>query len=369
MTTSIKTLLLFLFASFQVLLVNAQSSFNIEGRVLNEKGEALKSATVFINGSQKITVTDEEGKFKFEKLAIGTFPLVVNMLGYFSYVQEVQLVNKNVVLDVVLKEKTFALDEIVISPDTDRDKNYKLFKKSFLGTSKNAKDCKILNDSIIKFGFNKKEGLLKASTDDFLIVENRALGYRIKYLLKTFQFNVATTITIYDGQAVFEELNGTKKEKLKWQENRKKVYYGSFMHFLRSVYQNTVLKEGFLAHHVFSSTFYESMQATQLSIDPRPVRFDTIVNIVDSAFVSLKFSNGLYVNYEPRKASKIKSDTSPEAENIFLNYGGTSLKLYLNEALIDEKGSLGHYNTFFIEGFWGEKRLGDQLPFEYHPDL
>ena len=367
MTTSIKTFLLFFLVSFQVLLVNAQSSFNIEGRVVNEKGEVLKSATVFINGSQKITVTNDEGKFKFEKLAIGTFPLVVKMLGYLSSVQEVQLVNKDVSLEVVLQEKSFDLNEVVISPNNDRDKNYKLFKKSFLGTSKNAKNCKILNDSIINFDFNKKEGILKASTDDFLIIENRALGYQIKYLLKMFQFNISTAITIYDGQAVFEELKGTREEKLKWQESRKKVYYGSFMHFLRSVYQNTVLKEGFLAHHVFSSNFYEAMQATQLSIDPRPVLFDTIAYIVDSAFVSLKFSNGLYVSYDPKKAAKIKSDTDAEPEYIFLNYGGSLLQLYLNEALIDKKGSPAHYNTFFIEGFWGEKRLGDLLPFEYNP--
>ncbi|MES2455770.1 MAG: carboxypeptidase-like regulatory domain-containing protein [Bacteroidota bacterium] len=366
-TTSIKTLLLFFIVSFQFLSAHAQSNFNIEGRVVNENGEVLRSATVFINGSQKITVTNDEGKFKFEQLAIGTFPLVVKMLGYVSSVQEVQLVNKDVLLEVVLQEKSFDLNEIVIRTNNDRDKHYQLFKKSFLGISKNAKNCTILNDSIINFDFSKKEGVLKASTDDFLIIENRALGYRIKYLLEKFQFSIATATTLYDGQAVFEELNGTEKEKLEWQESRKKVYYGSFMHFLRSVYQNKVLKEGFLTHHVFSSKFYEAMQATQLSIDPRPVAFDTLVNIVDSAFVSLKFSSGLYVTYDPRKAAKIKSDTNTEAEYVFLNYGGTLLQLYLKDALIDEKGSLGHYNTFFIEGFWGEKRLGDRLPFEYNP--
>jgi len=366
-TTSIKTLLLFLLVSFQFISVHAQSYFNIEGRIVNEKGEVIKSATVFINGSQKITTTNNEGKFKFEQLAIGTFPVVVNMLGYTSFTQDIQLTNKDVLLEIVLKEKSFDLNEIVIRSNKDRDKHYKLFIKSFLGTSKNAKNCKILNDSIIDFDFSKKKGILKASTDDFLIIENKALGYRIKYLLKMFQLSTATLTTLYDGQAVFEELTGTTNEKLKWQQNRKKVYYGSFMHFMRSVYQNTVLKEGFLARHVISSTYYWGIEADQLSIDSRPVAFDTLVNIVDSAFVSMKFSNGLYVKYEPSKAAKIKSDEPMETEYVFVNSGSSLLKLYLNEALIDEKGSMVHYNTFYIEGFWGGKRIGDRLPFEYNP--
>jgi len=36
--------------------------------VLNEKGEALKSATVFINGSQKITVNNEEGNLNLKSI-------------------------------------------------------------------------------------------------------------------------------------------------------------------------------------------------------------------------------------------------------------------------------------------------------------
>jgi len=368
LSTLIKTLSIILILSFQPIFIIAQNNSSIEGQVLNEKGEALKSATVFINGSQQITITNDEGKFKFEKLSIGTFPLVVRMLGYISHVQNIQLVDKNMFIKVILQEQNYNLQEVVIGTNNDRDKNYKLFKTNFLGKSKNSADCKILNDSVISLQFNKKEGLLKASTDEFLIIENKALGYRIKYLLRMFQYSTLTDVTLYDGQAVFEDLTGTEKEKLKWQESRKKAYYGSLMHYLRSVYQNTVLKEGFLTHPVFSTQFYEAVQAKDLSIDPRPVQFDTLVYIVDSAFISLKFKNELYVHYNPKEASRIKVDAKPEAaETILLNYDGSLLKLHLEEALIDEKGSMVHYNTFFIEGFWGNKRIADQLPFEYNP--
>ena len=366
-STLIKTLLIILILSFQSTFISAQTSFSIEGQVLNEKGEALKSATVFINGSQQITITNDEGRFKFEQLSIGTFPLVVSMLGYISHVQNIQLVDKNMSIKVILKEQNYSLQEVVIGTNSDRDKNYKLFKKNFLGKSKNLDDCKILNDSVLNLQFNKAEGTLKASTDEFLIIENRALGYRIKYLLRMFQYSTLTDVTLYDGQAVFEELSGTEKEKLRWQENRKKVYYGSLMHYLRSVYQNTVLKEGFLTHHVFSGQFYEAVQAKYLNIDPRPVQFDTVVNIVDSAFISLKFKNELYVHYNPKEASRIRIDANPEPENVLLNYDRSLLKLHLDEALIDKKGSVVHYDTFFTEGLWGNKRIADQLPFEYNP--
>jgi hypothetical protein len=46
---------------------------------------------------------------------------------------------------------------------------------------------------------------------------------------------------------------------------------------------------------------------------------------------------------------------------------GSIMTLFLENAILDKKGSYVDYRSFYIQGFWGKKRLGDQLPFEYQP--
>jgi hypothetical protein len=57
--------LLFIFT----LLINfnafAQDRYSVSGIVTDESGAIQKGATVFISGSQKITSTDDNGRFEF----------------------------------------------------------------------------------------------------------------------------------------------------------------------------------------------------------------------------------------------------------------------------------------------------------------
>jgi hypothetical protein len=154
------------------------------------------------------------------------------------------------------------------------------------------------------------------------------------------------------------------------------------MHFFRAVYNDAVLKEGFIANRVYaieSVREFESMrqfaaevpadkQKIRLTIDPRPVCFDTLVSITDSSLISLKFLTGLYITYKPKKILKTEVTKLPAGKKkIDFNWNSSLLQLHLDEAMIDKRGSISDYETFLIRGFWGEKRVGDQLPFEYKP--
>ena len=87
---------------------------------------------------------------------------------------------------------------------------------------------------------------LEAWSNDFLIVENKALGYRIKYLIDTFSFSGLTGMTDWRGHAVFEELKGTAEQKKDWNKRREDAYYGSARNFLRSLSNNTLTQDGFI---------------------------------------------------------------------------------------------------------------------------
>ncbi|MFD2145030.1 hypothetical protein [Mucilaginibacter antarcticus] len=105
--------------------------------------------------------------------------------------------------------------------------------------------------------FTTKNDILIADADDFLVIENKPLGYRIRYMLKNFGYNKTTDIVLYEGETSFEQLPGTDKMKKEWASNRLKTYKGSVMHFLRSVYRNRVSQEGFIVNKLYNKFLYQ----------------------------------------------------------------------------------------------------------------
>ena len=371
MKTTLKNLL---FASIFLISTAsyAQEIYTISGSVTDEKGEPLKAATVFLSGFKKITITDAQGKFRLPKVSRGTYQLAVNMLGFFPGTQNVMIRDSSVEVKVALKIKTVALEAVTIGNDKKRKEYYKLFKKNFLGVSANAAQCEVLNPDIINFSFNKKQGVLKADTDEFLIIENKRLGYRIRYLLKAFEHNEKLNRTNYDGETSFEELEGTNEMKKKWIENRQAAYKGSIMHFLRSVGAESTLKEGFLAHQLYQVIYTVEMDGSttaMLTIGESPVELGSIISARDTSFISMKFK-GLYIDFDPEKAAQVDPASYVDKRKAVTLKGKASLlKLNLEEAIVDRKGNCSDYRTFFIQGDWAGRRIGDQLPYEYEPPV
>jgi hypothetical protein len=202
-----------------------------------------------------------------------------------------------------------------------------------------------------------------------LIIQNKRLGYKVRYLLRGFSYNAVTNAAIYDGDINFEELEGTPKMKKAWGKNRLETYKGSFMHYLRSVYSNTVTKEGFVTNQLFSAYNIKSDPASldRIAIDPRPLRYDTLATVIDTSFMALK-SPDFYLTYDPKKANaKPKKAPKKNRINTELDYNGSIIRLPLKEAIIDRKGSYTDYRAFYIHGNMARRRVGDQLPFEYQP--
>jgi hypothetical protein len=362
----IKWLLIILFL-FRCADGYAQGDYSISGKITDEKGLPLKSATVFIAGSEKITMTDDYGGFILPKLNPGNFRLSVSMIGYAPVTAAVAIQTKSVKVNLTLNIQPIMLNTVKIGGNGNWAKNYAIFKEQFLGKTPNGRQCVILNPEVLSFMADKTA--LSAEADAFLIIENKRLGYRIKYRLKYFSYNFHSENTGYDGDASFEQLNATEDAKSKWPQNRLETYKGSMMHFLRSAYFNAALKEGFLTYRVISETTKYTLAAekyTVVKIDKRPIKFDTVVNIIDDSFISLAAQH-LYIIYDPVAAAAIKATRNePKLYNFSLDRGST-LNFYLKEAIIDRRGSYADYRTFLIKGDWSKVRIGDQLPFEYQP--
>ena len=60
----------------------AQVTTTIYGKVLDEFGEPLVGASVFLEGTQLGAQSDFEGNYKISGVVPGSFNLIVNYLGY-----------------------------------------------------------------------------------------------------------------------------------------------------------------------------------------------------------------------------------------------------------------------------------------------
>ncbi|MES2807617.1 MAG: carboxypeptidase-like regulatory domain-containing protein [Bacteroidota bacterium] len=353
-----KHLLLLFALILPVSFANAQDTYTISGVVKDATGKGIQSATVFIAGSEKATMTNAEGNFTFKSINSGTYQLVVNMLSYVPVKQNVIVNDKAEIVSITLTEKQTMLNEVVVGGKKSKDESHlKTFTKYFMGESANAKACKIINPEIIDFSTAKNT--LKAATYDFLEIENNNLGYRIKYLLKSFQYDNKTDVTLYDGDCVFENMDGTPEQKALWVANRKKTYEGSLMHFLRSVYANNSRQEGFLVYLTRSDFF-------PLSIGPNPVVAEQIVKRVDNNFLNFRFKKRLYVVFDKKKAAK--EDKVVNDDSWIVSDIPDNGSLFMVDSQVDRRGSYSNYNKLLIQGSFGKKRIGDQLPLEYVPE-
>lgn len=355
-----KNIFLFITLLFSFFYARAQETFSISGIVKDSK-ETLPAATIFLDGSEKKTYSNDKGEFRLGGLSPGTYELTVHFVGYKTSRQNVQIKDKSITVDIKMVAAENSLKEVVITNSISRNKYLQLFLKAFLGDTENGKACYIVNPEILKF--SEQMIYVTAKSKDFLEIENRNLGYKIRYLLRDFRINRATLIASYTGECIFEGLKGSAEEVKVWNENRRMAYYGSLLHYLRSLYTNTADKEGF-----FFYTIKNAKQETQ-QIDTRPLIAQAITTHTDSTFADVQFGEPLYAFYEVNTGQSASVVTEEERINQAIKEKrGSIVELHLKKATIDAKGSIVDYRSFLIRGYWGDRRLGDQLPFEYLPD-
>ncbi|GAB3933167.1 carboxypeptidase-like regulatory domain-containing protein [Mucilaginibacter myungsuensis] len=359
-------------------------TLSISGKVIDEQKLPMPSATVFLSGTKKITATDVDGKFSFHGLSAGAYIISVKMIGYTPYFQSVTIKQSPSGLVIQMNPNPTALREVNISGrDEEWPEKFALFKRSFLGITRNGLRCKILNPTVLQLRYLNNKNLLKASSDDFLIIENPELGYRIKFLLNSFEYDLNSQGTKFNGEKSFEEMTGSPQQQAKWQQNRFKAYYGSAMHFFRALYNGpqAPIKEGFLARGIMKWWEVRNEQLGQrlrlpAKADSLPIKFDTIVTVIDTSFIELRFKRDLIVHYDPQKSLLKKLSNSENARKGEVTFDHDEQSILtppdsedaFAEALIDRSGRIANNAKMVITGRWGSMRVGDQLPFDYQPD-
>ncbi len=388
----------------------AQQTFTISGAVRDKK-ETLPGAAIYVSGYKIATVTDGDGKFKLTNLQPGNYDILVQMIGYLPFSRNIIISDKSVTVDFTLKENAVMLNEVVVRVDPNREKYIAQFKKYFIGETPNAKICKILNPQVLRVNYDVTTSTLTVKTDDFLIVENKALGYRIKYMLDYFEFNSRTNIIFYAGKPFFEELKASNAKKKKFIDSREIAYYGSSQHFFKSLYKGTSKDEGFIINKIIKipnpnrapdSIINKNILIiknppgkTGIRINPGKIdtsllaywnkqlvlpkfvdRFstaevnpDTLVHYYNRNLKILDYSHALCVIYTKEKESTAFSNsgfwvfrplTIPDYELSIVKLTAGPVRFYEHGGILDARSLL-------FEGYWAYEKVADMVPMDYIP--
>ena len=94
-------------------MLHAQNS--ISGTVTDLTNQSLKGVSVSISELNKETFTDENGKYLFSNLPNRNLKITFNFLGYATQNKTVKTFSKENVLNVILEEAIFEMDEVIVS--------------------------------------------------------------------------------------------------------------------------------------------------------------------------------------------------------------------------------------------------------------
>lgn len=348
--------------------LHAQSSlYTISGSVL-EKGtnEPLAGAQVFLIGTTFGIATNGEGNFTLKNIPEGIFELSVSFIGYESVTVTVNTNSIEPIYPFMLEPKVYELDAVTVTPDLKIWKeNFDIFKKTFIGTGPFSDDTEIKNPEVLSFDFDPYERNLTASATEMLVIENKALGYAVHYYLDYFIINYREGSSFFIGRTFFIPMESKRKRITnRWQRNRNKAYYGSFLHFSKALVNNLTEEEGFFSRG-------EKRDSDARYVGDTTIPSDVFFSQVDSSTYEFRFINFINVSFQNEKEDKSyleyiwnPLDRNPRTKTTLQN---SSFTLSEDSVLMDKSGYLYQPNALIFDGYWAFERVSDMLPINFVP--
>ena len=226
--------------------------------------EPMPSATVYVNGTTQGTTTDNDGRFELKDVSLPA-TVVFSFVGYQPQAHDFTRNPGNLTIRLSAND---ALPEIVVSGKANKisKEDMEFFKSMFLGDDKWGKRAKIMNEEVILIHsydtvfrtvvmengqereYSEKTHIFQARPSEPLVIDLPLLGYELYADLVRFEVIKVKTLTECNmlGYYYFKPYDNLSKSKAKNIEtNRRKAYYGSSQHFLRSLAQDRLTENGY----------------------------------------------------------------------------------------------------------------------------
>ena len=328
-----------------------------------ETGAPLAGANVFIASSMMGTASDSAGHFRLDRVPPGAHRLYVSMIGYEpasrdTLLRETQLYD----FAIRLKPVVIELGEVTVNAREARRWQRQLikFKRLFIGETDNAALTEILNPEVLSF--ESKWGRLTATASRPLIIENKALGYRVQYFLKEF-IRSGNTIK-YDGEPLYEILEPESQEQAaRWATNRRKAFFGSFRHYMLTLLNGRWEEEGFVTFRRFS---LERLYSTNDRFGVNPKRL--LREGPSPQEKELRFGGFLEVIFINEDEDEAFLRWQGRAAWHAPGYQRSWMKLNDGPTLVDQSGEVIDSYGVTVYGYFAFERIADELPKEYRPD-
>ena len=342
---------------------------SLAGVVIDKSNQdSLPGVHLFLVGTSYGATTDARGSFTLDHIPLGTREIGISIIGYETRVIRVEFTDTTQVYrEIELTPEVYELGKVVVSDKRNRRwrKRLKKFTRYFIGESENADATSILNPEVLSF--KERLGVLIATASQDLIIENKALGYRIYYTL--FDFLLQDNQPRYRGVARYESLTPVDEQKAAlWQRNRVNAYQGSLTHFLQVLFDAQSMAD--LNNHGFFLTRLNRLsrdRSTRLN-RPTHITLDEIISLTNKPFEkNLRFSDYLRIEYV----------NESETARYFKRFGSggqkrsnqhSYLQLTTPSTLLNQQGFIYESYDMVIYGYMGHERVGDAVPLDFRPN-
>lgn len=332
----------------------------LSGTVHDAEGEPLPGANVYLSGTTRGDATDADGRFEIADLEPGAYRVVASMVGFVAATAPVSLAaGDDVRLSLQLEPRALAEATVEAERDARWERRLARFTREILGTSARADSTRLLNPWVLDF--RSRWGTLTATASAPLLIENRALGYRLRYDLHA--FSASDGRVSYDGDEQFAELTPDSPETAaRWDREREAAYRGSLPHLLQSLLQGTADAEGYTFVHVFEDRWGGRGSGTRF-----PVPADGLVRTDSAGWGSLRIRGQLEVAFpEPEDSAYLQHPWFRETRSRPAPVQRSALHL-TGFARFDPRGIPEDPFAISTSGYFGFERLADALPAEYEP--
>ncbi len=346
--------------------MSQQSYYTVTGKVIDKNNKApLQGASVFAQNTTYGVATDVEGNFTI-KLPIGGYSLVITYTGFETESMRISNSNTqidNLVIEMGAQQKSLEEVSVAISNEVkDGWQKYGVFfTNNFIGQTQFAKEAVIKNHEVLHFYYSKKRNRLKVLAKEPLIVENYALGYKLKFAIDSFTYEYGTNTNLFIGYPLFEEMKGTPQQQTTWMSNRASAYKGSMLQFMRSLYNRTLTENEFELQFIVKN-----------NDDEIPIPLQDLYGAINYQ----KDDSTKTVEFKPNQPT-LAVIYKAKPEQAFLDLDQTAKKDFQLSTLlftpgesivIEQNGYYFDQTDIITNGYLGFKKMGDMLPYDYTPE-
>lgn len=354
------------FILFPFLVFSQNTSWKIEGKIIEKTKAAVPFANVYVNNTSIGTTTDINGFFTLNiPSRIQKIDLVVSFVGYVT-------LKKNFVRnDPKLKNLTLILQngvelnevKVIAKHDRDWKRKWKIFQRGLFGESDFYKDCQILNPEVVKLESDKSKKVI-ATANEPIIIQNDAFGLKITFQMEKFESDGEKTY--YAGYKFFENLDSVSTtQQKKWARNKKRAYNDSFRNFLVLLAQHKLKKNGFA---IFKVLKYKEMYYGRTSV-ANEILNGALAECTEEEICTYDSDNNQYYLYSDTPLMVFVTNTYTPIR-VYADYPNPySLISLVNKfAGFTANGWLSRPNGILIQGYWGHEGFSNMLPEDYFPE-